>query len=965
MRIFLSYHTPDGARAEGLKKAIEARESGVEVFFAPTSLRVGRFWIPQLGDSIGKSDAFLLLVGETLGPYQTIEYYQAFERHTTEPNFPLVPVLMAEKAPGLPFINQIHWKKSAEPQSEPDLSAIISALKGQAVAEDHDLWRAVNPYRGLESLREEDAAFFFAREREVQQVLDALSAEDNKIITLVGNSGVGKSSLVEAGVFAALKRREWPGGGKWPEALKDSRQWAFLTIRPGEDPIRALITAFADLWFSDATDPERIERRNKWEKLLRDGACGLRDLIDTTRDRFVRELQLAAPSRVVININQSEELYSLTPPANREPFSRLIAEGLADRRLAVLASLRSDYYGELQANRTLFDVSTRIDVAPLDVAGLKRVITGPAEVLGARFETDELADFVVRGAGGDKGALPLLADYMTDLWARMQARGDGVLRLADQADLVDAGRALSVRANKFLTQNPKDYEAVRRLFTLRLAFVPEEGEPVRRPIWRNRLSPEERKLADKLASGEWRLVLAGTARGSPDGPSVVEIAHEVLLSRWDSLREWMKTERQFLVMKGRVELARERWEREAPAAKRAALLQGLDLIQAEQWLATRGGDFDAEDADFVKLSVAARDAELAAAKRFRRMAFGAISFMVLLVLFLVIQRNYSHWVETRPWAYLNLLPRGDIFPLTNKPGMIGREEPELASLNFDVSLPEREISRLHLQIAPDGKAFDQRSLFGSAVNGRALPYGENQVLQDGDIVTLSGVYAFRFFQIDWRPWDYLLGSVDTHVHPEELARWNGQAVNGWLWGLVIDGNSRRIFPLTTGHHVIAELPDGSITLDAESAKSARPVLDVVGGQFDHDSLYAWPVSDGRAFMIYLQDQPAGADQLEKAPLCREEAEEGKPWERHIAFQSDIDDLTATVKDDDRYYDQFILPKGGFVTDLMASGPDGTDCYPVNQFLFSTGSGAAFQVLFLTDKVANPPQNGAPPSVPGP
>jgi hypothetical protein len=944
MRVFLSYHTPDGVRAEALKKAIEANDRGAEVFFAPTSLRVGRFWIPQLGDSIGKADAFLLLVGETLGPYQTIEYYQAFERRTTEPDFPLVPVLMVGKAPGLPFISQIHWLQSADPQAEPDLSRIIAALKGEALKEGRELWRTVNPYRGLESLREEDAAFFFGRETEVRQVLDALMAPHNKAITLVGNSGVGKSSLVEAGVFASLKRRQWLGGGAWPEALQDSRQWAFLTIRPGEDPVRALITAFADLWFIDATDPERIERRSKWEKLLRDGSCRLTDLIDTTRERFVRELQLASPARIVININQSEELYALTPPASREEFSRLIAEGLADRRLAVLASIRSDYYGELQANRPLFDVSTRVDIAPLNAAGLKMVISGPAAALGARFESEQLADFVVRGAGGDKGALPLLADYMTELWARMQRRGDGVLRLADQADLVDAGRALSVRANKFLAQNPNDYEAVKRLFTLRLAFVPEEGEPVRRQVPRDRLAPDERRLADKLASGEWRLVLAGTEKGSPDGPSIVEIVHEVLLSRWDSLREWLKAERQFLVMKGRVELARERWRDTPEPAKRAALLQGLDLIQAEQWLAMRGRDFDAEDADFVKRSVTARDAELRAATRFRRLAFGAISFMVAVVLFLVIHRNYSHWVDTRPWAYLNLLPRENIVHLKNKPAMIGRKEDELASLNFDVSLPERMISRLHLQISPDDKAFDQRSLLGTAINGRSLAYGENTVLRDGDIITLSGLYAFRYFHIHWRPWDYLFGSVEDHVHPDELRRLNGRDVQGNLWGLVVDGTARKIFPLTGQSHSIAERADGSIAVDPTINDSARPLLSVNLGQYDWTMLRAKPTLNRRSFVIFEQNPQAAA--IEASPTC----EVDERYTRSLAFRSEIDDLTAEIKDDDREYNTYIMPKDRLVTDLMAP----TGCLNVSQFLFATRSGAAFQVVIPPAWVAERP-----------
>src|SRR5512138_3319087 len=107
MRVFLSYHTPDGGRAEALKRAIEAASTGVEVFFAPEYLKVGQFWMPQLGESIAGADAFLLLIGNKLGPYQIVEYNQAFERRAMEPGFPLVPVLMGRSAPGLPFLNQI------------------------------------------------------------------------------------------------------------------------------------------------------------------------------------------------------------------------------------------------------------------------------------------------------------------------------------------------------------------------------------------------------------------------------------------------------------------------------------------------------------------------------------------------------------------------------------------------------------------------------------------------------------------------------------------------------------------------------------------------------------------------------------------------------------------------------------------------------------------------------------------
>ena len=82
-------------------------------------------------------------------------------------------------------------------------------------------------------------------------------------------------------------------------------------------------------------------------------------------------------------------------------------------------------------------------------------------------------------AAGQPGALPLLADLFTDLWERMRERGDGILRVSDRREIIQVGAALFRRADKFLQENPGKVDAVKRLFTLRLAHVPRQGEPVR------------------------------------------------------------------------------------------------------------------------------------------------------------------------------------------------------------------------------------------------------------------------------------------------------------------------------------------------------------------------------------------------------------------------------------------------------------------------------------------------------
>src|SRR5262249_7772347 len=72
-------------------------------------------------------------------------------------------------------------------------------------------WRAVSvvcPYRGLLPYEAEDADGFFGREDDIAACLDRL--RNGGVLVVVGPSGVGKSSLVRAGVAAALARTGTP-----------------------------------------------------------------------------------------------------------------------------------------------------------------------------------------------------------------------------------------------------------------------------------------------------------------------------------------------------------------------------------------------------------------------------------------------------------------------------------------------------------------------------------------------------------------------------------------------------------------------------------------------------------------------------------------------------------------------------------------------------------------------------------
>jgi hypothetical protein len=144
-------------------------------------------------------------------------------------------------------------------------------------------------------------------------------------------------------------------------------------------------------------------------------------------------------------------LYVRAEEHQRRRFSEVIARGVADPRLYTLMSMRADFLGELQKDEPLFKVHRKIDVPPLREAELREVVTRPAELLSARFETAGIANIITRRTSEDSakdvGALPLLST-LDDMWAQMVKRDDGVLRLPAQS--FELGGVLVSRADAFL-----------------------------------------------------------------------------------------------------------------------------------------------------------------------------------------------------------------------------------------------------------------------------------------------------------------------------------------------------------------------------------------------------------------------------------------------------------------------------------------------------------------------------------
>src|SRR5262249_29502375 len=175
---------------------------------------------------------------------------------------------------------------------------------------------------------------------------------------------------------------------------------------------KALVETFFETWLLDSIDPERVKKQNGWIKLLQNGEAKLPDLLDATERRY-KELNQTKPPAFLLYVDQGEELYVRAEQSERRRFSEVVGEGLADRRLFALMSMRSDFLGALQNDHPLFSRHQKIDVPPLREMDLREVVSRPAELLSARFETPRLAATIAQRTAEestkDAGALPLLS----------------------------------------------------------------------------------------------------------------------------------------------------------------------------------------------------------------------------------------------------------------------------------------------------------------------------------------------------------------------------------------------------------------------------------------------------------------------------------------------------------------------------------------------------------------------------
>jgi WD40 repeat protein/DNA-binding SARP family transcriptional activator len=446
----------------------------------------------------------------------------------------------------------------------------------------------VCPFKGLAFFDRADAEFFCGRERLVADLLARLV--ESPLAGILGSSGVGKSSLLRAGVLPALSAGSLPGSDRWRQVL----------LRPGTHPDAELSRALAS------------------------GAPG-------------RALGRLAPGeRLVIAVDQLEELFTLCEQEDeRAAFAGRLAAAAGDRerRVLVVVSLRADFYGRLAAYPPLAALvsASHVLVGPMDRGELARAIEQPAARAGLEAERP-LVEALVSDVAGEPGGLPLLSTTLLELW---RARDGAVLRYGSYRASGGVRGAVARLAEDAYTQLGEGERPVARGLLLRLASG-EDGTLARRRVPLGEL--------ERITGARPVLAALTDARLLTVSDGEVELSHEALLREWPRYRAWLEEDRIGRRVHAHLTAAASDWDEQGRDV--ADVYRGARLAAALEWRAGHEQELNQAERAFL-------DASRTAAGRAQRrlqMVLAAVAALLLVavtggVVALINQQSASNYAR--------------------------------------------------------------------------------------------------------------------------------------------------------------------------------------------------------------------------------------------------------------------------------------------------------------------------------
>jgi WD40 repeat protein len=379
------------------------------------------------------------------------------------------------------------------------------------------------PYKSLLAFTQEDAKFFWGRDRLVEVLIRKLQ-DCPQFLAVMGASGSGKSSIVQAKLLPKIQAGEIAGFQHNTPVIR-------LRFTHNEAPEITLYKAFPKV------KPSEGLQSDKWEQIQ---AC-----VDGYSDR------------VVIFIDQFEQLFGQFAKdldQAHEFLDRLSNLLKKNYQLTIILTVRIEFYPQLERCLGEWIASGHqvVQGIPGEHLDLGAVITAPAKEVGLRLD-DGLEAILKREVSKTQNPLPLLEFTLTQLWEIDNPRNQLTRQTYDQIGGMTGALARwatqiydyeisEVDSSSRKHRSEEQKVLFRRILARLVQFGANDAPDTHRRVNRTEL---EKSIGIDISvvlnqMADTRLIVIDQ--------QTVEIVHDALIEEWlkkAPLGEWLEQRRKF------------------------------------------------------------------------------------------------------------------------------------------------------------------------------------------------------------------------------------------------------------------------------------------------------------------------------------------------------------------------------------------------------------------------------------
>ncbi|WP_043999549.1 nSTAND1 domain-containing NTPase, partial [Microcystis aeruginosa] len=380
-----------------------------------------------------------------------------------------------------------------------------------------------SPYLGLRKFEVDDKDRFFGRDNWIVELTDYLKQKN--VLLLLGASGSGKSSLVQAGLIPKLKDNF------------GANRLVNLTFVPDVNPFESFYCLLRNRYTQSEAQLAQAVKEDTLIKVVE----GLKNNSDLW----------------FIFIDQFEELFTRTPKTERDIFIKSLIKLIENNNslVKIVMTMRADFLDKLSPYPSLGKIHDQYSkmLTDMDESQLRLAIAEPAARNGVIFEQG-LINQIIADFYEQAGSLPLLQYTLDLLWEKDHIQ-ERVLNIKTYQEIGGVTGALEKQADKIYSQfNEQQRKAAEEIF---LELISLEGEKaVSRRADKSSFEPEEMQREVLYQLIDNRLLVS---KGE-DGKATVEIAHEALIRSWKVLQDLIREKEEIIVLRSRLYADAKQWD---------------------------------------------------------------------------------------------------------------------------------------------------------------------------------------------------------------------------------------------------------------------------------------------------------------------------------------------------------------------------------------------------------------------